>query len=193
MRPRKSPLPAKSPRRPRRVSTVHLTAEERELLLAHADPAAGFDEFFLGARTHGPLICLDLEDNELEEFLRAFEETANSAQNDVAMERLGYALARVEAGLAGETDPGWHKLRPAISRLDVSPIQGQYLAFIHSYTRLHSRAPAESDIQAYFQTSAPSVHGMLKTLEKKKLISRRTGVARSTQLLLAPHEIPELE
>ena len=40
-------------------------------------------------------------------------------------------------------------LRPAMSRLDVSPLHAQYLAFIHTYTRLHRRAPAESDILEY--------------------------------------------
>ena len=84
-------------------------------------------------------------------------------------------------------------LRPAISRLDITPQQGQYLAFIHAYTRLHRRAPAESDIQVYFRTSPPSVHGILKTLQKHGLISRTAGEGRSTRVLLAPHEIPELE
>ena len=28
--------------------------------------------------------------------------------------------------------------------------QGQYLAFIHAYTRLHRRPPAETDMQEYF-------------------------------------------
>jgi hypothetical protein len=28
--------------------------------------------------------------------------------------------------------------------------QGQYLAFIHLYTRLHRRPPAETDMQEYF-------------------------------------------
>jgi hypothetical protein len=29
------------------------------------------------------------------------------------------------------------------------PKQGQYLAFIHMYTRLHRRPPAETDMQEY--------------------------------------------
>lgn len=163
------------------------------MLLAHGDPSAGFDEVFRQARINGPLICLDLEPDVLDDFLRAFEATANSTQNDIAMERLGHALARIEAGIEGEADPGWHMLRPALSRLDVSPKQGQYLAFIHTYTRVHRRAPAESEIQDYFRTTPPSVHGMLKTLQKHGLISRRAGEARSTKVLLAAHEIPELE
>jgi hypothetical protein len=31
--------------------------------------------------------------------------------------------------------------------------QGQYLAFIHNYTKIHRRPPAESDLQYYFRVS----------------------------------------
>ncbi|WP_157783847.1 hypothetical protein [Bradyrhizobium liaoningense] len=39
-----------------------------------------------------------------------------------------------------------------------TPTQGQYLAFIHLYTRLHRKPPAETDMQEYFRVSPPSVH-----------------------------------
>ena len=44
--------------------------------------------------------------------------------------------------------------------------QGQYLAFIDAYTRIHGRPPAETDMQRYFQLSPPSVHQMVLTLER---------------------------
>jgi hypothetical protein len=44
-----------------------------------------------------------------------------------------------------------------------TPKQGQYLAFIHLYTRLHRRPPAEADMQEYFRVSPPSVHQMVLT------------------------------
>ena len=34
-----------------------------------------------------------------------------------------------------------------------TPKQGQYLVFIHAYTRLHRRPPAEADMQQYFRVS----------------------------------------
>ena len=43
--------------------------------------------------------------------------------------------------------------------------QGQYLAFIFYYTKIHGRAPAESDMLNYFKVSPPSVHQMVLTLE----------------------------
>ena len=41
---------------------------------------------------------------------------------------------------------------------DYTPTQGQYLAFIYYYTKIHRIAPAEADIQRYFQTSPPAIH-----------------------------------
>ena len=74
-----------------------------------------------------------------------------------------------------------------------TPKQGQYLAYIHLYTRLHRRPPAETDLQRYFRVSPPSVHQMLLTLERSGLISRRPGVARSIVVLLDRSALPPLE
>jgi hypothetical protein len=71
--------------------------------------------------------------------------------------------------------------------------QGQYLAFIHFYTKIQRRAPAESDLERYFQVSAPSIHGMVKTLERNGLIERTPGQARSIRLLVRPEHLPPLE
>lgn len=70
--------------------------------------------------------------------------------------------------------------------------QGQYLAFIWAYSQINGRAPAEADFQRYFKVTAPSVHQMLKTLEKSGLIEKQAGVARSIQLLVPPQELPIL-
>ncbi len=70
--------------------------------------------------------------------------------------------------------------------------QGQYLASIHLYTRLHRRPPAETDMQEYFRVSPPSVHQMVLTLERAGFIVRQPGVARSIQLLVDPGQLPEL-
>ena len=51
--------------------------------------------------------------------------------------------------------------------------QGQYLAYIHLYTRLHRRPPAETDMQEYFRVSPPSVHQMVLTLERAGFIRRQ--------------------
>jgi len=73
-----------------------------------------------------------------------------------------------------------------------TPKQGQYLAFIHLYTRLHRRPPAETDMQEYFRVSPPSVHQMVLTLERAGLIRRQPRTARSIELLVDPAQLPEL-
>jgi Mn-dependent DtxR family transcriptional regulator len=70
--------------------------------------------------------------------------------------------------------------------------QGQYLAFIHYYTKVHRRPPGELDMQMYFQVSPPSVHQMILRLHALGLIERAPGQARSIRLLIPPEELPAL-
>jgi Mn-dependent DtxR family transcriptional regulator len=70
--------------------------------------------------------------------------------------------------------------------------QGQYLAFIHLYTRLHRRPPAETDMQEYFRVSPPSVHQMVLTLERNGFIRKQPRMPRSIQILVDPVQLPEL-
>ena len=74
-----------------------------------------------------------------------------------------------------------------------TPKQGQYLAFIFYYTKLHGRAPSEADIQSYFKVSPPTVHQMILTLEKQRYIERTPGQARSIRLLLTREHLPDLD
>ncbi len=71
--------------------------------------------------------------------------------------------------------------------------QGQYLAFIYAYGRICRRPPAEADMQRHFQVTPPTVHQMVLTLERARLISRKPGVPRSIVLLVAPENLPILK
>jgi DNA-binding MarR family transcriptional regulator len=70
--------------------------------------------------------------------------------------------------------------------------QGQYLAFIHAYTMLHRRSPAESDFQDFFRLTPPTVHRMIVTLHARGLITRVPGQPRSITLLISPDQLPPL-
>lgn len=70
--------------------------------------------------------------------------------------------------------------------------QGQYLAFIHAYTLVNRRPPAETDMQWFFGVTAPSVHGMVVQLESKGLITRSPGVGRSVRVLIPADQLPIL-
>ena len=81
---------------------------------------------------------------------------------------------------------------PPASRASFTQKQGQYLAFIHAYTLVLGRPPAEADLQRHFQVTPPSVHQMVLTLERARLIQRQPGVARSIKVLVEPHALPPL-
>lgn len=71
--------------------------------------------------------------------------------------------------------------------------QGQYLAFIYNYTKIHGRAPAEADMERYFKVAPPTIHQMILKLEENGLISRVPGQARSITLLVPKEDIPLLK
>jgi hypothetical protein len=73
-----------------------------------------------------------------------------------------------------------------------TPRQGQFLAYISHYTTLHRRPPAEAEMMQFFQVSPPSVHQMILTLDRRGLIARVPGQARSIRLRLPPEELPPL-
>jgi hypothetical protein len=74
-----------------------------------------------------------------------------------------------------------------------TPLQGQYLAFMHTYEGIHGCAPAEADLQRHFGVTPPSVHQMVVTLERKGLITRVAGGARSIKLQIPSAALPPLE
>jgi len=71
--------------------------------------------------------------------------------------------------------------------------QGQYLAFIHAYTLVLGRPPAEADLQRHFRVTPPSVHGMVLSLERSGLIRREPGRARSISVIVDPMTLPPLQ
>lgn len=74
-----------------------------------------------------------------------------------------------------------------------TPRQGQYLAFIYYYTRIHGYAPSEADMERYFKVSWYSIHQMVLKLEELGLIMRTPGQARSIRLLLPREELLDLK
>ena len=70
--------------------------------------------------------------------------------------------------------------------------QGQYLAFIDAYSRVHGCPPAEADLQRHFKVTPPSVHQMIITLERLGFIRRTPRTARSIKLLVPPQLLPVL-
>ena len=71
--------------------------------------------------------------------------------------------------------------------------QGQFLAYIHQYSLVNGCAPAEADMQRYFQITPPSVHSMVLTLERRGFTLRVPGQARSIILTVSAESLPPLQ
>jgi repressor LexA len=71
--------------------------------------------------------------------------------------------------------------------------QGQYLAFIHTYTLLNRQPPAEADFQRFFRVTPPTVHDMILGLERRGLISRVPRQPRSIKLIVSVADLPQLQ
>jgi DNA-binding MarR family transcriptional regulator len=79
------------------------------------------------------------------------------------------------------------------SPLGFTARQGQYLAFIHAYTLVNGRPPAEADRVRFLRMTPPAVHQMVLTLEQAGLISRQPVAGRSIAVLLDRSDLPELK
>jgi DNA-binding MarR family transcriptional regulator len=79
-----------------------------------------------------------------------------------------------------------------VSTPQFTDLQGQYLAFIHAYTCINKKPPAEADMRNHFQVTAPSVHQMILKLECIGLIERQPAKARTVRILIPPESLPTL-
>lgn len=71
--------------------------------------------------------------------------------------------------------------------------QGQYLAYIHFYTKVHRIPPSENEIARYFGVAGPSAHRMILALEAKDLLWRTPGSPRTLRVRLDREEVPDLD
>ena len=76
---------------------------------------------------------------------------------------------------------------------DYTEKQGQYLAFIHNYTLINGRPPAEADMQRFFRVSPPTVHQMVLKLEERGFITREPGKSRTIRVLVPSDQLPYLK
>ena len=81
----------------------------------------------------------------------------------------------------------------SLSRGAYDAKQGQYLAFIYDYRKVHGMPPAEADFRRFFGVTPPVVHQMIKTLHARGFIDREAGKARTIRLRLTRAELPDLD
>jgi Mn-dependent DtxR family transcriptional regulator len=71
--------------------------------------------------------------------------------------------------------------------------QGQLVAYVYYYTKVHRIPPAENEIAAFLGVYGPSVHQMILRLEASGCLSRTPGKPRTLKILLTKAEVPELD
>ncbi len=89
--------------------------------------------------------------------------------------------SRVEHGPKAESDDGVS--HPGKS---FTAKQGQYLAYIDAYTRVHRRPPAEWEMQRHFGVTPPSVHQMVINLERAGLIRANPACRAASRFSFLP-------
>jgi len=109
------------------------------------------------------------------------------------IERTPYTARSIRILLPEDQMPTANAPAPKTGKPPFTAKQGQYLAFIQHYTKVHRYAPAESDIQMYFGVTAPSVHMMIVKLTERGFIDRIPYTPRSIRVLVPPELLPRLE
>lgn len=135
------------------------------------------------------LKSLELSYDTLFEEARFLNAQAKEYGSDEFIDDLENRINRIRKNLQNETTSNLiHQEKNSFTKK-----QGQYLAFIHHYNKIHGCPPAEADMQRYFKVSPPTVHQMILTLEKRHLIHRVPGQSRTIRVLLPPEYLPVLE
>jgi hypothetical protein len=77
----------------------------------------------------------------------------------------------------------------ATSRSQPTARQREYLSFIKAFTDRWGVPPSFEEIGRHFETTAPSVNGMVKTLEARGFLARVPGAARTLRVLLPDEDL----
>ena len=173
---------------------VRLSPGQRELILEHTFIDAELQQRLRVAEADGASIVARLTLDDLDDLLGHVAAEANHSKDARLRKRLDTIYERLrDVEEAHTDDSSTPRPTPIFSVPKYTPKQGQYLAFIHYYTKIHGQAPSEADLQHYFKVSPPAVHRMVFALEERGFIERFPGQSRSIRLLIGRGELPDLE
>jgi repressor LexA len=171
-----------------------ISPRERDLIVERAFLEPEIEARFRAATVQGRKLVVNLTLDDLDDLHGCVAAEANHTGDakvrrvlDAVCDRLG----ALEARFTDEIPATGATRRRSAPKFTLR--QGQYLAFIYWYIKIQGRAPAEADLQKFFKVSPPSVHAMVLALERRGLIHRTPGKARSVVLRVSRAELPELE
>ncbi|PYR92070.1 MAG: hypothetical protein DMF84_14865 [Acidobacteria bacterium] len=166
---------------------------ERDLIIERTVIDPELEERLRAAPALGSRIVVQLTLDEVDDLAGHVAAEANHCTESRvrrALEAVYDRLAEIEARFTNE------EAAPGAAIEGGQPFtakQGQYLAFIYYYTKIHGTPPAEADFQQFFRVTPPVVHQMIKTLQAHGFIDRERGKARSIKLRLTRAQLPDLE
>jgi len=173
-----------------------LTKRERDLLLDLTLLDPGIERQLRVAETAGTQLVVSLTLDDADELAGSVAADANhseDAKTRQALDRMYERLARIEREYIDSEPDTSPSETTSFQTRRFTKRQGQYLAFIYYYTKIHRVAPAEADFRSYFRVTPPAVHQMIVALEAQGFIERTPGGARSIRLRLSRIDLPDLE
>jgi repressor LexA len=179
--------------KPGELVDVRLTTRERDLILDRTFIDDEMRARLRGAASRGSNLMAQLTLDDIDDLAGHVAAEANHCSEPRVRRMLDAVYDRLATIERTFTD---EKEAPEAVVRDSKPFtakQGQYLVYIHYYTKIHGRPPAEADLQRFFRVTPPVVHQMIKTLEARGFIERQPGVARSIRLRLTRAQLPDLE
>ena len=169
-----------------------LSVSERDLIAKRALLDPSIEVRLRQAQVSRSSLVVPLTLDDVEDLLGCVAAEANHSTNAKERKLLSAVCSRLAQLLETHTD----ERAPASNGIALAPAftekQGQFLAFIYYYSKIHRRPPAEADLQAYFRVSPPAVHDMILTLEHLGYINRVPGQARSIRLRVVRADLPDL-
>ncbi len=171
-----------------------LTRQERDLIVERTFVDAEIEGRLRNAMSSGSDLIVDLTLDDVDDLAGHVAAGANhcsEARVRRVLDAVYDRLANIEDTFTDEDDEAADAVTHEAKAF--TPKQGQYLAFIYYYTKIHGRAPAEADLQRYFRVTPPVVHQMTKALAARGFIDREPGTARSIRLRLTRAQLPDLD
>jgi repressor LexA len=178
---------------PGQLVKVRMTTQERNLILERTFVDGDLEACLRSATPCGSnlVVQLTLDDvDDLAGYVAAEANHCSEPRVQRALDAVYHRLSNIEDRFTDE-EPQPEAVAPEVKPFTAK--QGQYLAYIYYYTKIHGRPPAESDLQRFFRVTPPVVHQMIKTLDARGLIERQPGAARSIRLRLTRAQLPDLE
>lgn len=175
---------------------LRLSVRERDLVVERAFLDPGMESRLRGAALAGTRLVVDLTLDDIDELAGGVAAEANHCKDARVRRVLDGVFERlkdIEDRFTDEVPPNRLELVKVDANRGFTARQGQCLAFIYYFTKIHGVSPAEAEFQKFFKVSPAAVHEMILGLERRGLIERTVGQARSIRLRVARANLPDLE